>query len=135
MLAYLSSKPQKPPIIWTCKPKKIYNCAIVPLQICNGTVAQLQTDLIYFIQYIYICLSLSLSLSLSPSISVSLLSWHCKPLSHISLSRWWCFLVWVMGLVALWSGGGVAWYGGFSRSMIGVVDGSLTVIGVACKFF
>ena len=113
MLACLASKPQKYPVTWTCKPKKNYNCAIVLLQICNGTIAQLQTNLIYFIP------------SLSSSIFVSLLSLNIPSLSLTYLSHnggiFWRGL-WVRH----GSGGGVevfldwrlAWLMGFSLTAV-----------------
>ena len=95
MLACLASKPQKYPVTWTCKPKKNYNCAIVPLQICNGTVAQLQTNLIYFIP------------SLSSSISVFLLSLDIPSLSLTVVVFSSVGHGFGVGLVAAWFSGGV----------------------------
>ena len=126
ILACLASKPQKYPVTRTCKPKKIYNCATVLLQICNDTIAQLQTNLIYFIP------------SLSSSIFVSLLSLNIPSLSllifqaslsHISLTMVVFSGVghgFGMGLMATWSSGGMevfldwrlAWLMGFSLTAV-----------------
>ena len=103
MLACLASKPQKYPITRTHKPKKNYICAIVQLGICNGSLPQLQTNLIYFIA----------SFSSHPLYLFSLLTFQAY-LSHISL------MVVVfpsvgrgfgVGLVVAWTSGGMAWHG------------------------
>ena len=102
-MLYFSIKVQKNPIIWSCNCKKVYNYAIVPFYIYDGTVARLQKLNIIF--YLFSSkasssfslnlslthFSLSLSLSLSPSLS-HLIS-ASQPLSlSLSLSSYPLYL-------------------------------------------
>ena len=127
MLACLASKPQKYPVTQTCKPKKIYNCATIPLQICNNTIAQLQTNIIYFIPSLSSSIFVSL-LSLNiPSLSLTYPShgggifWRGSWVRHGSSGNMEVFLDWQL-----------SWLMGFSLTAVdGFVDGSLTTISVA----
>ena len=76
-LAHLAHQSQKPFLITSSKSQKIWDMAIVPSQIWDGTDINAKHCLAYLIRFFSLLLS-DASLTFSPSTSLALFVWHSR---------------------------------------------------------